>query len=290
MTGQPFDWLEVRACATAARERAGRALVTSGWLTFGAIALWVLSQVGSAWVMDRIAPLPDPEQVAQAQDIATPLALLVTVAVRLAGVGVQLAVFCALPLPALYGMAWMCVRAHRGQRVALRDMGAPMRRTAPFAGVVLLLALAVVVPFVLWALAIVVAGVIITVQAMSDGVEGLELTIRVWWTSVALAVPFVLASVWIQCRWIYAPLAVADGAGVMEAMRASWRITRSSRAMVWTRIAGVTLGWTVASTAMMALPLAWLGLPRVAAYFAAGYVLGRDAEQSAHAGSAHGSQ
>jgi len=290
MTVAPFEWPAARACAAVARERAGRALAASGWVTFVAIALWVLSQFVMGWLMDRIAPLPDPEQVAQAQDIASPLALLVTVAVRLAGVSVQLAVFCALPLPALYGMAWMCVCGHRGERVTLRDMRGPMRRIGSFAGVVLLLALAVVVPFMLWALAIVIAGVIITVQAMSDGVEGLELTIRVWWTSVALAVPFVLASVWIQCRWIYAPLAVADGAGVRDAMRMSWRITRSGRAMVWTRIAGATLGWAIASLAMLVLPLAWIGLPRVAAYFAAGYVLGRDAAQSGHAGSAHGSQ
>jgi hypothetical protein len=290
MTNPPFDWPAVRACAEAARERAGRALVGAGWWTLGAIALWVLSQLATGWVMDRIAPLPDPEQVAQAQDIATPLALLVTVAVRLAGVGVQLAVFCALPLPALYGMAWMCVRASRGEPVAVHDMRGPMRHASSFAGVVALLALAVVVPFMLWALAIVIAGVVITVQAMSEGVEGLELTIRVWWTSVALAVPFVLASVWIQCRWIYAPLAVADGAGAWEAMRMSWRITRSGRAMVWTRIAGAMLGWAVACTAMLVLPLAWIGLPRVAACFAAGYVRGRDAAQSVHAGSTHGSQ
>ena len=287
MTGVPLEWPAVRACATAARQRAGRALVVSGWWTFGAIALWVLSHLATGWVMDRIAPLPDPDQVAQAQDIATPLALLVTVAVRLAGVGVQLAVFCALPLPALYGMAWMCVRAIREEPVAASDMRGPMRHASAFAGVVSLLALAVVVPFILWALAIVVAGVIITLQAMSEGIEGLELTIRVWWTSVALAVPFVLASVWIQCRWIYAPLAVADGLGARDAMRLSWRITRSGRAIVWTRIAGAMLGWTMAS---VALPLAWIGLPRVAACFAAGYVLGRDAAHSGHPGSAHGSQ
>ena len=290
MTDPRLDWPAVRACAATARDRAGRALVVAGWWTLGAIALWIASHFATGWVMDRIAPLPDPDQVAQAQDIASPLALLATVAVRLAGVGVQLAVFCALPLPALYGMAWMCVRASRQQRVTASDMCGPMRHASAFAGVVSLLALAVVVPFMLWALAIVVAGVIITVQAISDGIEGLELTIRVWWTSVALAVPFVLASVWIQCRWIFAPLAVADGAGVREAMRLSWRITRSGRAMAWTRIAGVMLGWAVASIAMLVVPLAWIGLPRVAAYFAAGYALGRDAAHSAHAGSAHGSQ
>jgi hypothetical protein len=290
MTDPRLDWPAVRACAATARDRAGRALAVAGWWTLGAIALWVLSQFAMGWLMDRIAPLPDPDQVAQAQDIASPLALLVTVAVRLAGVGVQLAVFCALPLPALYGMAWMCVRAIREEPVAVHDMRGPMRHASSFAGVVALLALAVVVPFMLWALAIVIAGVIITAQAMSEGVEGLELTIRVWWTSVALAVPFVLSSVWIQCRWIYAPLAVADGAGVWEAMRMSWRITRSGSAMVWARIAGAMLGWTIAPVAMLALPLAWIGLPRVAAYFAAGYVLGRDVAHRAHAGSAHGSQ
>jgi membrane-anchored glycerophosphoryl diester phosphodiesterase (GDPDase) len=103
-------------------------------------------------------------------------------------------------------------------------------------------------------------------------------------------VPFVLASLWIQCRWIYAPLAVADGMGVREAMRASWRITRTGRALVWTRIAGAMLGWAIAGIAMMVLPLAWIGLPRVAAYFASGYALGLSAAQSGHAGSAHGSQ
>ena len=240
--------------------------------------------------MDRVAPLPDPDQVAHAQDIASPLALLVTVAARLLGVGVQLAVFCALPLPALYGMAWICVRAHRGHAVSASDTLGPLRRIGSFAGVVMVLTIAVAIPFALWALAIVVAGIIITVMSMSEGVEGLDLTIRIWWASVALAVPFVLASVWIQCRWIYAPLAVADGMGVREAMRTSWRITRTGRALVWTRIAGAMLGWTIASIAMLALPLAWVGLPRVAAYFAAGYVLGRDAAQSGHAGSAHGSQ
>ncbi len=284
------DWTVVRACATDARRRAGRALVVAGWWTLGAIALWVLSQVASAWVMDRIAPLPDPEEVADAAEATSPLALLVTVALRLLGVGVQLAVFCALPLPALYGMAWMCVRAHRRLPVSASDMRGPLARVASFVGVVAMLALAVVVPFVLWAIAIVVAGVIITMQAMSDGVEGLELTIRVWWTSVALAVPFVLASVWIQCRWIYAPLAVADGARALDAMRVSWRITRSGCASVWTRTAVAMLGWAAASTAMLVLPLAWVGLPRVAAYFAAGYVLGRDVAQSAQAGSAQGSQ
>ncbi|MBU3728592.1 MAG: hypothetical protein FGM37_05015, partial [Phycisphaerales bacterium] len=74
MTGVPLEWPAVRACATAARQRAGRALVVSGWWTFGAIVLWVLSHLATGWVMDRIAPLPEPEQVAQAQDIATPLA------------------------------------------------------------------------------------------------------------------------------------------------------------------------------------------------------------------------
>lgn len=284
------DWSAVRACATRARQRAGKSLVVAGWWTLGAIALWVGSQLASAWVMDRIAPLPDPAAVAEATDAISPMALLATVAVRLLGVGVQLAIFCALPLPALYGMAWMCVRAHRDLPVSARDMLGPLRRTASFVGVALMLALSVAVPFVLWALAIVVAGVIITVQAMSDSVEGLDLTIRVWWASVALAVPFVLASVWIQCRWIYAPLAVADGAGAIGAMRLSWRITRSGRASVWTRMALAMIGWTVAAAAMLALPLAWLGLPRVASLFAAGYALGRDAAQSAHPGSAHGSQ
>jgi hypothetical protein len=236
-------------------------------VTFGAIALWVLSQLATGWVMDRIAPLPDPDQVSQAQDIASPLALLVTVAIRLLGVGVQLAVFCALPLPALYGMAWICVRASRGHPVSASDMLGPLRRIGSFAGVVVLLTIAVAIPFALWALAIVVAGVIITI-----------------------AVPFVLASLWIQCRWIYAPLAVADGMGVREAMRASWRITRTGRALVWTRIAGAMLGWAIAGIAMMVLPLAWIGLPRVAAYFASGYALGLSAAQSGHAGSAHGSQ
>lgn len=284
------DWTAVRACAADARTRAGRALAVAGWWTLGAVALWVLSQVTSAWAMDRIAPLPDPAQVAESTELASPLELLVTVAVRLLGVGVQLLVFCALPLPALYGMAWMCVRAHRQLPVSVRDMRGPLARLASFSGVVAMLALAVVVPFVLWAIAIVVAGVIITMQAMSDGVEGLELTVRVWWVSVALAVPFVLASVWIQCRWIYAPLCVADGARALDAMRASWRITRSGRASVWTRIAGSMLGWTIATAAMMVLPLAWIGLPRVAACFAAGYVLGRSAAQSGHVRSAHGSQ
>ena len=290
MSDSLSEWTVVRACATEARTRAGRALAVAGWWTLGAIALWVLSQVTSAWVMDRIAPLPDPAQVAESTELASPLELLATVAVRLLGVGVQLLVFCALPLPALYGMAWLCVRAHRQLPVSVRDMRGPLARLASFSGVVAMLALAVVVPFVLWAIAIVVAGVIITMQAMSDGVEGLELTVRVWWVSAALAVPFVLASVWIQCRWIYAPLCVADGARALDAMRASWRITRSGRASVWTRIAGSMLGWTIATTAMLALPLAWIGLPRVAAYFAAGYVLGRSAAQSGHVRSAHGSQ
>ncbi len=205
------DWTAVRACATDARMRAGRALAIAGWWTLGAIALWALSQLASAWVMDRIAPLPDPAQVADSTELASPLELLVIVAMRLLGIGVQLVVFCALPLPALYGMAWMCVRAHRQLPVSVSDMRGPLARFASFVGVVAMLVLAVVVPFVLWAVAIVVAGVIITMQAMSDGIEGLELTIRVWWTSVALAVPFVLASVWIQCRWIYAPLCVSDG-------------------------------------------------------------------------------
>lgn len=290
MSDPPFEWPAVRACAANARTRAGRALVFAGWWTLGAIALWALSQVASAWLMDRIAPLPDPEQVAQATEIVSPIELLVTVAVRLVGVGVQLAVFCALPLPALYGMSWMCVRAHRAQPVSAGDVLGPLRRPLPFIGVVTMLALAVVVPFALWATAIVVAGIIMTVQAMSDGVEGLELTIRVWWTSVALAVPFVLGSVWIQCRWIYAPLAVADGMAARDAMRTSWRITRSGRGLAWTRIAGTMLGWAAAAAAMLVLPLAWVGLPRVAAYFAAGYVLGRSAAQSAQAGSLHGSQ
>ena len=284
------DWTAVRACATDARIRAGRALAIAGWWTLGAIVLWALSQLASAWVMDRIAPLPDPAQVADSTELASPLELLAIVAVRLLGVGVQLVVFCALPLPALYGMAWMCVRAHRQLPVSVSDMRGPLARFASFVGVVAMLVLAVVVPFVLWAVAIVVAGVIITMQAMSDGIEGLELTIRVWWTSVALAVPFVLASVWIQCRWIYAPLCVADGERALDAMRTSWRITRTGRASVWTRIAVAILGWAMAAAAMLVLPLAWVGLPRIAAYFAAGYVLGRSAVQSAQAGSAHGSQ
>ena len=284
------EWPAVRACAQAARERAGKSLVTAGWWTLGAIALWALSQVLSGWAMDRIAPLPDPDQVAQATDVASPLSLLVIVAVRLIGVAVQLAVFCALPLPALYGMAWMCVQAQRKRQISMRDMIGPMQQPGSFIGVVMMLALAVVVPFVLWAVAIVIAGVIITMQAMSQGIEGLELTVRVWWASVALAVPFVLASVWIQCRWIYAPLAVADGARAIDAMRMSWRITRRGRASVWTRMACAMLGWALATAAMLVLPLAWIGLPRIAAYFAAGYALGRDAAQSAHAGSAHGSQ
>jgi hypothetical protein len=290
MSDALFDWTVLRACATDARTRAGRAIAVAGWWTLGAIAAWALSQVTSAWVMDRIAPLPDPAQLADSTELASPLALLVIVAVRLLGVGVQLLVFCALPLPALYGMAWMCVRAHRQLPVSVRDMRDPLARFASFLGVVAALALAVVVPFVLWAIAIVVAGVIITMQAMSDGVEGLELTVRVWWVSVALAVPFVLGSVWIQCRWIYAPLCVADGERALDAMRTSWRITRSGRSSVWARIAGAMLGWTIASTAVLVLPLAWIGLPRVAAYFAAGYVLGRSAAQSAQARSAHGSQ
>ena len=284
------DWDAVRACAADARTRAGRALAVAGWWTLGAIALWALSQLASAWIMDRIAPLPDPAQVAESTELASPLELLAIVAVRLLGVGAQLVVFCALPLPALYGMAWMCVRAHRQLPVSASDMRGPLVKFASFVGVVAMLALAVVVPFALWAVAIIVAGVIITMQAMSDGVEGLELTIRVWWVSVGLAVPFVLASVWIQCRWIYAPLCVADGARALDAMRTSWRITRSGRASVWTRIAGAMLGWAAASTAMLVLPLAWVGLPRIAAYFAAGYVLGRSSAQSPQAGSAQGSQ
>lgn len=284
------EWPAVRACARAARERAGSPLAAAGWLTLFAIGLWALSQALSGWAMDRIAPLPDPEEVAKAADVASPLSLLLTVAVRLVGVAVQLAVFCALPLPALYGMAWMCVRAQREQHVSLRDMLGPMRRTGSFVGVVMLLAIAVAVPFALWALAIVVAGVIITMQAMSQGIEGLELTVRVWWASVALAVPFVLASVWIQCRWIYAPLAVADGLRAIDAMRLSWRITGSGHAAVWTRMACAMLGWALATAAMLVLPLAWIGLPRLAAYFASGYVLGRDAAQTAQLGSAHGSQ
>lgn len=284
------DWTGVRACAAAARVRAGRALAVAGWWTLGAIALWALSHFALAAAMDRIAPLPDPQQVAEATGLASPIELLMIVAIRLLGIGVQLVVFCALPLPALYGMAWMCVRAHQRLPVSVSDMRGPLVRLASFIGVVAVLALAVVVPFVLWAIAIVVAGVIITVQAMSSGIEGLELTVRVWWTSVALAVPFVLGSVWIQCRWIYAPLCIADGASALDAMRISWRITRAGRASVWTRIAGAMLGWAALATAMLVLPLAWVGLPRIAAYFAAGYVLGRDAAQSAHAGSAHGSQ
>lgn len=284
------DWTAVRACASDARTRASRALAVAGWWTLGAIALWALSHFVMTAALDRIAPLPDPDRVAEATELASPLELLGIVAVRLLGIGVQLVVFCALPLPALYGMAWMCVRAHRQMPVSVSDMCGPLVRLAPFAGVVAMLALAVVVPFVLWAIAIVVAGIIITMQAMSDGVEGLELTVRVWWVSVALAVPFVLASVWIQCRWIYAPLGVADGMRALDAMRTSWRITRSGRASVWTRIAGAMLGWAAVSTAMLVLPLAWMGLPRIAAYFAAGYMLGRSASQSAQAGSAHGSQ
>lgn len=290
MSAAPACWADVRTCALSMRQRAGPVLVSAGWWTLGAIGVWVLWQVLSGITLDRIAPLPDPDTVAAGADMVSPLALLVTVAIRLMSVGVQLAVFCMVPLPALYGMAWICARALRGHPVSRSDIATPLRSSWAFAGVVVMLAVAVIVPFILWALAIVVAGVAIAVSAQSAVEPDFDLTLRLWWASVALAVPFVLASVWIQCRWIYAPLAVADGDGVRRALAMSWRITGSGRALVWTRIALAMLGWAIASTVMLVLPLAWFGLPRVAAYFAAGYVLGRDAAHSGHAGSTHGSQ
>lgn len=288
------DWPLARQCARTMRERAGRALPAAGWWTLGAVAVWVLSQAGGAWLMDIIAPLPDPDSVAAGTVSASPLALLVTVAVRLLGVAVQLVVFCALPLPALYGMAWICVRAHRSGRATPADMLGPLRRPWSFAAVVGMLAVAVAVPFVLWAVAIVVAGVAIAMHAASAGTEGIELTIRVWWASVILAIPFVVVSVWIQCRWVYAPLALADGMSPVAALKESWRITGTRPASAWARIALAMAGWFALAAAALVLPLAWVGLPRVAAIFAAGYALVRDRAAAPahrpHDGSAHGSQ
>ena len=293
MSYPSITWAAAAAWARDARGRARPALAQAGWWTLAAILAWIASHLLLSAILDRVAPLPDAAAAAGPDvDVG---GVLIAAALRIAAAGVQLAVFCLVPLPALYGMAWIALCASRGQRVRVGLMCAPLRQGIRYAAVVGLMAAAALLPFLLWAALIMAAAVVLSVQGAMSGADQAEIALRIWWLSVILMVPFVVVSVWIQCRWVYAPLALADGAAPWAALKESWRITGTRPASAWACIALSMIGWCALTAAALLLPLAWIGLPRIAAAFAAGYALVRGdaapvAAQRPHEGSAHGSQ
>lgn len=290
MSRSAITWEAAAAWARDARVRAGPALVQAGWWTLAAILAWIGSHFLLSAILDRVAPLPDA--AAAAGPVTDVAGVLVAAALRIAAAGVQLAVFCLIPLPALYGMAWICMCASQGSPPRVAMMLAPVRLGMRYVWVVGLMAAAALLPFLVWAGVIIVAAVAVSVQGTWSGADQAEIALRVWWISVLLMIPFVVASVWIQCRWVYAPLALAGGASPMAALRESWRVTGTRPSSAWARIALSMVGWCALSAAALVLPLAWIGLPRIAAIFAAGYALARGdaAAQRPQAGLAHGSQ
>ncbi|MSR29469.1 MAG: hypothetical protein EXS03_07855 [Phycisphaerales bacterium] len=214
---------------------AGSAIAPLGW-SLGTLAADGLSPLGQSPALDEL------------------WTQMTTQAIVLAAQSVWVAV---LAVPLCYGATLVALREVRGDPPCPSDLWAAYRRPGSFAVFLAILALLAIVPLVLWIVCALIAGAAIGVTIALASEDAEQASSAVTLTVIAIGVPFLVASLYFQCRLLFTGVALLDprlaGQGLSSALGRSWRITkgrdgaltRISLVAAWEFLRGVTIGLVV---------------------------------------------
>ncbi|MBM4009506.1 MAG: hypothetical protein FJ285_07930 [Planctomycetes bacterium] len=264
------------------------ALVWAGILT--ALTTVVPLMVGAIALLQPGA-IPTATATMQADEALQALGSVLASAGLRALVSIGFLLLLALPLS--YGAAYIGVRAIRGELPRTADLLLPFQRPIAFGGFALLLIASGLVPLVMWVIAAVAAGVVVTLALLGSTPDPADMMLPMLWTVLLVGVPFIFISIYFQFRLVFGGIAAIDPScgrvGGWGSTVLSWRLTRGQN---------LPLSW-VAWDALLALGasvfrdfglgIVTRGLPEFVALFCASYelLLRRLQEQST---SRHGSQ
>jgi len=285
---QPTLRSDARVLASTALDHHRPALVWAGILT--ALTTVVPLMVGAIALLQPGA-IPTATATMQADEALQALGSVLASAGLRALVSIGFLLLLALPLS--YGAAYIGVRAIRGELPRTADLLLPFQRPIAFGGFALLLIASGLVPLVMWVIAAVAAGVVVTLALLGSTPDPAEMMLPMLWTVLLVGVPFIFISIYFQFRLVFGGIAAIDPScgrvGGWGSTVLSWRLTRGQN---------LPLSW-VAWDALLALGasvfrdfglgIVTRGLPEFVALFCASYelLLRRLQEQST---SRHGSQ
>jgi len=285
---QPTLRSDARVLASTALDHHRPALVWAGILT--ALTTVVPLMVGAIALLQPGA-IPTATATMQADEALQALGSVLASAGLRALVSIGFLLLLALPLS--YGAAYIGVRAIRGELPRTADLLLPFQRPIAFGGFALLLIASGLVPLVMWVIAAVAAGVVVTLALLGSTPDPADMMLPMLWTVLLVGVPFIFISIYFQFRLVFGGIAAIDPScgrvGGWGSTVLSWRLTRGQN---------LPLSW-VAWDALLALGasvfrdfglgIVTRGLPEFVALFCASYelLLRRLQEQST---SRHGSQ
>lgn len=285
---QPTLRSDARVLASTALDHHRPALVWAGILT--ALTTVVPLMVGAIALLQPGA-IPTATATMQADEALQALGSVLASAGLRALVSIGFLLLLALPLS--YGAAYIGVRAIRGELPRTADLLLPFQRPIAFGGFTLLLIASGLVPLVMWVIAAVAAGVVVTLALLGSTPDPADMMLPMLWTVLLVGVPFIFISIYFQFRLVFGGIAAIDPScgrvGGWGSTVLSWRLTRGQN---------LPLSW-VAWDALLALGasvfrdfglgIVTRGLPEFVALFCASYelLLRRLQEQST---SRHGSQ
>lgn len=171
-------------------------------------------------------------------------------------VGAQTAWFGLVAIPLCYGAMLVALKRLRGDPVQHSDLVAAYMRPGSFALFLAVLALLAGVPTILWLVTAVVVGVVVGVVATLTSDEPTT-TSTMTLIVAATAIPFMVPSIYLQCRILFTGLVLIDPRFATEstgnAMKRSWRMTRGRDGALtritfeaaWELLRGLTVGLVV---------------------------------------------
>jgi len=273
---------DARVLATTALEHHRPSLVWAGILT--ALTTIVPLIVGVVALL-RPGAIPTSTVTLEADEALQALgSVLASAGLRALG---SIGFLLLLALPLSYGAAYIGVRAVRGERTQTMDLLLPFRRPIAFGGFALLLIASGLVPLVMWIIAAVVVGVIVTLVMLGSTPDPADMMLPMLVTVLIVGVPFIFISIYFQFRLVFGGIAAIDPScgrvGGWGSTVLSWRLTRGQNlALSWVAWdAIIALGTSAVRD--FGLGIVTRGLPEFVALFCASYelLLRRLQEQSA---------
>ncbi len=165
-------------------------------------------------------------------------------AIETMSIAAQALWFAGVALPLCYGATLVALRVVRRETPVAGDLYAAYRRGPAFLVFLSVLGLLAGVPTILWIITALVAGAVVGVLAASSS-DAMASTSTITMVVVIAAIPFLVPSIYFQCRFLFAGLVIVDphhaGEGAGAALARSWRMTRS-RDTALTRITLTALG------------------------------------------------
>ena len=171
-------------------------------------------------------------------------------------VAVQAGWFALVAIPLCYGATLIALKRLRGDPVQPSDLFSAYTRLGAFALFLAVLALLAGVPMILWMVVAVVVGVVVGIVATLTSDETTTTTTMTV-IVVVTAIPFIVPSIYFQCRILFTGLVLVDplfkGESAGSAMNRSWRMTKGRDAALtritfeaaWELLRGLTVGLVV---------------------------------------------